>query len=296
MKKQPDAIITGDWHYRDTVPECRTDDFLKAQRKKIKYIIRLAKETGATILNAGDLFHKAYSNKALEISLIKLLKGVDLKAIPGNHDLVGHSWENFEDSSIGIVETAHQEPMILRHSDDDSRFKYSAVLTNFKGRCVVLIHQYVHEPKNRNKQIDGYSVKAMFRENPGADLIITGDNHASFMVRGVDDRLLINPGSIMRTDAKQFDHRPSIYFWYAKNNTAERVYLPINENAVDISYIEKENLKDSRTNSFVERMKHDYELSLSFQENMKNYLSKNKVKKSVEDIIWDCVDETQIND
>ena len=57
-EKTPDAILTADWHLRDDVPVCRTDDYWAAQWTKIEFIVDLANEYDCPIYNAGDIFHK----------------------------------------------------------------------------------------------------------------------------------------------------------------------------------------------------------------------------------------------
>ena len=59
--KTPDAIITSDWHLRETTPRCRTDNFWETQWEKIKFIKRIQKEIEydsgypIPILHAGDI-------------------------------------------------------------------------------------------------------------------------------------------------------------------------------------------------------------------------------------------------
>ena len=52
-----DAIITADIHLRETSPQCRTDDYWKAQEDKIEFLKELQhKHHDCPILDGGDLF------------------------------------------------------------------------------------------------------------------------------------------------------------------------------------------------------------------------------------------------
>ncbi len=290
MENKPAAILTGDWHYRDDVPLCRIDDYLKVQDNKINFITSLAKKYNVPILHSGDLFNKAYSNKALEISLIEKLRDITIYFIPGNHDLVGHSFDNLNDSSIGVVAAAlEQDQDCLLFAQPYKQFYYSG-LVSCEGKKIIIIHEFVDNPAYCNSNIEGYSARKMLDICSEADLVLTGDNHQTFIYPS-NGCLLVNPGSIMRMNVEQINHRPCIFLWYAEDNRVEQVFLPIEKNVIDTSHIDNEKEKDERTSAFIKRMNTKYELSLSFQKNMEEHLKINKVKPSVEKIIWRCIDD-----
>jgi len=95
-KKEPDAILTADWHLREDTPTCRTDDFWEAQWNKVDQICQLqVKYNDCPILHAGDLFdHWKPSPFLLSTALLYLPEiGREFWTIYGNHDLPNHSIE-----------------------------------------------------------------------------------------------------------------------------------------------------------------------------------------------------------
>jgi hypothetical protein len=46
---KPTAILTADWHLRDTQPICRTDDFWESQWIKANYIMELQRKYGCPV-------------------------------------------------------------------------------------------------------------------------------------------------------------------------------------------------------------------------------------------------------
>lgn len=284
----PTAILTGDWHIRLDVPPCRKDDYLLAQSRKIDFIIELSLKHRIPIFNSGDIFHKAYSHKFLETMLINKIKRTKFLFIPGNHDLVGHAHENFESSSVGVLNSAIQGEVSGVLLYEISGFKYSGE-TNFKNRLIAILHEYVHAPKNKKEHIEGFGVEQLFDKLPLHDLILTGDNHTTFTKRK-GNQLLVNPGSLMRMTADQIDHKPCVFLWYAENNSVEQVFLPIEEDVFELEYLEKEKEREEREDAFIKRMNSNYELSLSFKGNMEQHLKVNKIKPAVEKIIWECIE------
>ena len=91
---KPTAILTADWHLRDTQPVCRTDNFWEAQWKKVQYVLNLQNEHKCPIIHAGDFFHTWKTSPYL---LSKTMEHMDSKypflTVYGNHDLPQHNLE-----------------------------------------------------------------------------------------------------------------------------------------------------------------------------------------------------------
>ena len=99
-------ILTADWHLRDDVPKSRTDrdTFFDEQFKKVEFIVNYAIEHDATIMLAGDVFHKSkVSPKVINRLAETIRNDVDILVIPGNHDLPNHNPELLEESSYGTM-------------------------------------------------------------------------------------------------------------------------------------------------------------------------------------------------
>jgi len=315
---KPSAILTADWHIREDTPTCRTDDFFAAQIKKIEFILALSEKHNCPILIAGDLFHKAKSSPFLESTLMLLLRAYPSKnfyskrllVIPGQHDLPNHNFDLIHKSSFGVMIASQ----MIDHLDSEKPVKSSKfILTGFSYgskikpcreasrrlkndfRSIALAHFLVTEssPKGKSKVLRDFagatSAKTVLKNNPDYDLIVTGDNHKSFS-ESYQDRLLVNPGNITRQAADQIDHKPRVALWYAKTNEIEWVEIPIKKDSVTADHLEEQNERDSRLSSFVEKLNDGYEIGLSFERNLKEYLQSNRTKKRTTEIIWEMVE------
>jgi hypothetical protein len=157
------------------------------------------------------------------------------------------------------------------------------------GKEVFMWHKLIWE-KKAPPWSDAPTAKQILKEYPQYDLIVTGDNHASFVVEH-EGRLLVNPGSLTRQTADQAKHKPSVYLWYAETNTVKRVELPIEQGVISREHIDKNKKRDARIAAFVSRLQDDWEVGVSFERNLKRFLKKNKISDKVEAIIREAMEE-----
>lgn len=275
-----DLILTADWHLRDDQPVARTDDYFQAQEKKIEFIQDLSEKNRCPILCAGDLFNKSKSKKSLEIYLMTKLK-YSIYTIPGQHDLPEHSIKNINNSSIGILSSSQTIPVSVVELG-----KINALNTD---PDIAMCHTFIQKPNDKQDKVIGGSMALSFlKKHKDFKLIVTGDNHKTFVVEH-EGRLLVNPGSMMRMTAGQTDHKPCVFLYYADTNTVQPVYLPVEDGVISREHIEEEEKKDKRFQAFVQRLNTDYEVSLSFEKNMKTHITQNKVRKGVSSVIWEAM-------
>lgn len=120
-------------------------------------------------------------------------------------------------------------------------------------------------------------------------IVHSGDNHNPFTAE-YKNRVLVNPGSIMRSTAAQIHHKPRVYLWCASTNKVEPIYLPIKKGVVSRDHIEQQEEQDERRNAYVARMKTDYEISFSYEGNLEKHIKENDVEKEVEERIWEMIE------
>lgn len=123
------------------------------------------------------------------------------------------------------------------------------------------------------------------------DLIITGDNHQSF-VRQKGNTLLVNPGSMMQMTADQENYQPQCYLYYADDNTVEAVNLPTEEGTFNREHLDAKKERDERIAAYIERMNTDWEIGLSFRKNLEAFFNENDVPKKVREIVWRAMEAT----
>jgi len=298
----PDAILTSDWHIRGDRPLCRTDNYMDAQAEKLGFIFKLAHEYECPILVGGDFGHRPFWGDKLLNWFTDVLHGwnIEIFVVAGQHDLPNHRLDKWNEGGLGnlhrnnwIKVIREDEIATLLKGVDIFSFPYSTRLetrTEKSGerfKSVALAHQMViktpvdklwHEQKAN-------SAKKLLKQIPCYDLIVTGDNHQSFAVE-YEGRWLVNPGSIMRMTSAQVTHQPSIYEWYAKDNSINRVLLPVEDDVIDTSHITEVKERDERIEAFVNKLGGDYDVGFSFEDNLKKFLANNRNKKGVVEKIW----------
>ena len=296
--KNVNAILTADWHIRATTPECRLDDFLSAMWKKVKFVFELAKKHNCPILLAGDLGHRSQWPNWLIEKFIRYINSYEatIYAIPGQHDLPQHNLELKKKSAFGIlVEGVHiiDQPKLAHIK----MFPFGVNIdhNDKKEPCVAMAHQMVIDNKQDWPGQKADTATGLLRKFPGYKLILTGDNHKPFVVK-YKGRLLVNPGSLMRTTAIQVDHKPRVYLWDSNTNEVEAVYLPINEDVIDRTHIDgylAPQQQDKRISAYVDRLDQSYELGLSYEKNLQTHMKTNNTETLIEDRVWQAVEKEE---
>jgi DNA repair exonuclease SbcCD nuclease subunit len=300
-----------------------------AEQEAAVYTIRsLCEKHGCPFLCAGDVFNvtketpRNFSKPSANLIRWAAENLPETFAIFGQHDLIAHSLENWEHTGLALLggfpnitivmgETLYHAPggalqgfsygIEMLPADIGQAPDYEPEDT----RHVAMAHQLVWQgkPPFPGAPTDGEATR-LLRKFPGYDLILTGDNHQPFVVRyrpapvphsdnGVTlspDRLLVNPGSMMRMKADQANHEPRVYLWDAEANEVEPVYLPITLGVISREHIEKEEARDERITAFVERLADDgEEADLDYKENMRRALAREKPHKRTEELVWQAM-------
>jgi DNA repair exonuclease SbcCD nuclease subunit len=282
--------------------------------RKVEFVLRLAKQHGVPILIAGDIGLKPQWPSWLEEQFISLVRSffpsVGIFAIPGQHDLPNHNLELWKKSSIGVLHAA-DAIVFWGVKNDYWPNAYQAVDDSFLGHIfcfpygvemidldrkkhvtadptIAMVHTLVTEGEPDEFLKGARSARSMLNEFSGYDLIISGDNHKSFVTKH-EGRLLVNPGSLMRTTADQVDHRPRVYLWYGQDNSVEPVYLPIDEGVISRDHIDDREERDVRIEAYVDRLSQEVEIGLSFESNLEAYFRANRTRNDVADKVWSSI-------
>lgn len=300
--KNVNFIICSDIHYRENIPVARTDDYFQQQRNKIMFIKELQEKYQCPVLCAGDVFDKWKISPEFESWAIECWPK-DFITIPGQHDLPQHNILNFQKSSLNVLWVAGKAVVINYNFERHYEELDGILISGFpwgvepekapKGKRfkIALIHTLTVEDDSDFliEKAGATSAKQLMKLLSGYDLIISGDNHKRF-VRESEKQLLINPGSMMRMTADQYDHEPGVYL-VNRELEYEFVKFPfLKKEVISREHIEKKEKRDERIEAFVKRIDTDYSISLSFEENLEAFIATNKTRQGVKDIIWEAVD------
>lgn len=291
---KPTAIICSDIHARYDQPKCRIDDFLETQIKKWIWLSGLQKKYGCPILCGGDLFHKSKSPSHL-ISLLFKYMPDKIYTVAGNHDLPDHSMLMYPESSIYLLNLTKKLNVVSGRESmpgfNIHGFAYGKPLKNHKHygkpKNVALIHRYIYKDKNPH-DIKGSKAIQVLKDMSDFDLIVTGDNHQPF-IKQYKGRILVNPGSLTRQTSDQIKHKPRIYLWYAETNQIDKIYVPIDKNAVSRGHLTEIEIRNEKIELFVRKLKKSKKAGIDFKTNVDIALNKNKIRSLVKKKIKEAV-------
>lgn len=295
------AILTADIEIRSFQPVCRTDNHWKAQERKIKWLCDLQKENdNCPIFDAGDLLDKKYktnpSHELLNWAIHNL--PYDIYTVPGNHDLPGKSIKNYKNSAMAVLEGAGVLTAVGTTFLDDFAIigfpwgvpiklsnRQSQYINKKKKPIIALIHEMIYENEPPFPGCEGFSAEQVIDMLPGVDLIVTGHHHQTFTLKK-GKQILVNPGSLMRNDADQVDFKPSVFLWYAENNSIKRVFVPIEEGVISREHIEVVKQREERLDAFIEKLGDQTVTGVNFHENLERAVSSKEVAQPVKDKVW----------
>ena len=294
--KIADAILTADLHLTAKIPISRTDDYVKAQENKLRFLSDLSQEHNCPVLCAGDIFDHWNAGPGLCSWAFHNLPG-GIVAIPGNHDLPLHSLTHYKKSALYLLEAVGKITVLKGDQINIGNLKIIGLPYGVKNlhliegrrtnqrRRILLLHELVTQ--NTESSIPGgytaTKILKMFRKD--FDLIVTGDNHQSFTVK-TKKSLLVNPGSMMRITADQADFRPRCYLYYAEDNSVVPVEFPIQKEVHTRDHLIGKKEREERIAAYIERMKTDWDVGVSFRGNLEAFFKENLVPRKVREIIW----------
>lgn len=290
-------LITGDPHIMWRQPIARTDDFMETQIHKLSFITDLMKQYDAVWINPGDTFDEArsyYSNELMNFITTHLPDSI---GVAGNHDLVDNNITNYNKSMLSIAERLgifkllpiDNTPHYLTPSVHVTGFHYGQPFahTNVEGECnIAVFHGMVVDSMDlRSKE---FNAESLLKEYPEYDFIITGHNHKT-IVKTVDNRTLINAGSIYRITASQVDFEPRVYIVDTQTKEIIEIKIPIEEGAVVRDHLERGEDKEELLREVTEKLKIGNISSVNFRENAEEALLSSKFDKAVETEVMSCI-------
>jgi len=285
--KKADAILLSDVPLRETVPVCRTDDFLEVQWKKLRFIKKLQAKHECPVLCGGDLFHHWKPSPELISKTIHNLPK-QFYTVYGQHDLPQHSLELAYKSGIYTLEKAKAVEVLAGCHWGMNPNDVEETMGSLEKRILVW-HKFTYKGKVPWVGCNEPTARKLLKKYPQFDLILTGDNHVTF-TEEYQGRLLVNPGSLFRTTAAQVDHKPCVFLWYASTNTVEQVFLPIEEGVISREHIEKTEERDNRIDAFVSSLNTEFGTELSFEKNLELFYQQNRIRGKVKQIITESLE------
>jgi len=275
-------ILCSDLHLRNDTPICRLDeDWLEFQRTVVHFIVQKANEYSADLVFGGDIFNSAVvPYRVVNMFLQEMQKMVGMVyVLDGNHSAKYHREEFSDESSIGVLKYVGGNIVYLTAKEEktDGRFEHSFRLND----DVTIIHTLTF-PDEIPFSAKAVTVADLFAKYD-TDFLFLGDNHTPFVVQD-GNRVAINPGATTIQTADHIDAVPCVYYVDTgdridvstqsgeeyRRTKSEIVCIPVPHDPalVTANHLEVKKERDGRIASFVETMKQNGKVSLSFEENL----------------------------
>jgi len=295
-------ICTADWHLRSNRPRCRLDEnWIETQKKALDQIVVYAKKHKADVVVIGDIFHSTNETTNEVINLVQEfaleLEKLNLKLfiLAGNHDLPAHNLDNIYRSAFNILLNSKNIYHLNQLDMDDLIVSAS----NFGEKDIInaeiIFKHILCFPENEKLPPSDKIVKPseLFAQFKDAKYIFTGDYHRYFSYTK-NKKVLINPGCLLRQAADMMDYDPCVVLIDFFNEKMSYVTLPIvdDEKMVTDEYIEKEEIRNSRIEAFIERIKENDSVTFDFVQNVHNLLKNNNVDNDTKKIILELMENT----
>lgn len=296
------AIACSDIHLSHSPPIARSEepDWYEAMARPLRELQQLQNKYAVPILCAGDIFHKW--NSPPELINFALRELPEMWAIPGQHDLPYHRYEDIRKSaywtlvsSEKIEHLGREEVMCLDQiglrltgfpwdHEPENRKKY----TDDGFIDIALIHKYIYSNK-RTKFTD--APKEAHIKNlklRGYDIAVFGDNHIGFSSK-VGDTKIFNCGSLMCRNIDQIDFAPRVGL-IKSDCTIETCYMDCSQDVfIEPSEKSKETID---AEGLIEDLK-GIDSPESFRDRINQTLESKKVNRALKSEIGEILDEAE---
>lgn len=281
-------IITADWHIRNTRPRCRIDeDWIKTQQKALNQIAEICNDRKLPLMVVGDIFNSNSDTSFECINMVQKLADYigGIYILAGNHDLPYHSSENIDKSAIGVLLQSENVFKIEDYSDEFSAPNFDEERNSMP---YMFIHTLTIPSKDKPDFIQCETPESLLEKYPTAKWIFTGDYHRNFVYEK-NGRYVINSGCLIRQVSDMKNYQCGVYLVDTEMEQIEFIPIIDNEELVNDEYIIRENEREERIESFVNKLKDVESVSLDFIDNVEKALLVNKIDEKLKDCIKELI-------
>jgi len=298
------AVLVSDIHLSLKAPICRDPsvDWFETMAFYLKQLdVEAIKHNHVPIVCAGDIFDRwNCNNEVVNFALDHL---PIMYAVPGQHDLPTHNYEEMHRSAYGTLVRAGRIKMIIPGAPtywNSTKLvlwgfpwgdEVTPLVTPLEGINIAVVHEYCWQKGSSYPGAPKGNKLAGFKNKlKGYDAALFGDNHKGFLAEcnGID---VLNNGGFMRRKSDEKNYQPCIGLLY-DDGSIERVPLDTSiDKFVEIS--EAEEACDFEMESFISELESLGESGLDFIETLERYLLENKkdittgteneIRKAIED-------------
>jgi DNA repair exonuclease SbcCD nuclease subunit len=303
------AIFVSDLHLSATAPLARAaePDWFAAQQRPLDEIRRLVEiNDDAPVLYAGDIFDRwNASAETINFALEHLPHGY---AVPGQHDLPNHNYNEIERSAYwtlvaaGHIHNVHPDAPVQVKTNRGEVLEIHGfpwgvepvpiLSSDYEKICIALCHKYIWIP---GCEYEGASDAGLVSglQLGGWDAVAFGDNHCGFDASTHHGVPIINCGGMMRRRINEMEYRPSCGLLH-EDGTISRHYFDTTQD-VFAKYTENETIVERilDASQFVAGLRDlDSGEALDFLLAVRRWLEENKAAPLVADYVRRACDGT----
>jgi DNA repair exonuclease SbcCD nuclease subunit len=227
-KNRVNLIWTTDWHFTDTPPGRRRDDYRQALLDKLTFVCGLTEKLNGAALCGGDVFHNKKpfhqgNSLRLIIDLIRALQRFPQERMfgsVGNHDIQYDRMDTLSRQPLGLLievgayHNLNRETVIFTNQDESVKvsvetFSYAEGAETIQNILNVgprqpgvtfrigIVHAYGH-PGNAGDMFGTRTIGYNELEGNDFDVLLWGHDHSRHGVDEVGKTTHVNLGSMAR--------------------------------------------------------------------------------------------------
>lgn len=294
-------LFATDGHFSTKRPIARTEatdeEYIENQIAKRRQMLEYAKDKNISlIVDGGDFFQywKLDDASKLLIDIVLLFKqypSIKYHVNIGNHDIKNHSIQNVKSSLIGLL--ASMGCISLEEPEWFDFFAYGAELKT-RDNKIAVVHENIFE-SSVPSYMSGFTAQELADKMQGYDLFLCGHNHQQFAWSN-EKQIVLNGGSIMRTNAKQKRFKPA--FWEVSvGETIDKPLLKCNDVSIKRHYfkliggVSDAHLQKTQIETFVESTQEfEQQDVFDFRQDVQNELEAKKPSADVQRYVMEAME------
>lgn len=253
------AVLCSDIHLSHTPPAARSaePDWYAAMQRSLDEVARLAKRYECPIICAGDVFDRW--NSPPELINWAADHMPKMYAIPGQHDLPEHAYEQIKRSAywslveMGVIENCAGVTKIspaLTINALPWGWELQPCERKFEGVSLAVVHKYVWKPNyGYLGSPDDARIEGVRRQLKGYDALMFGDNHKGFLAGSS----VLNCGCLIRRKQAERRYKPCVGL-LMDDGSIYRQYLDCSADKWLTVVEEKEEQNHPELEKFLERL------------------------------------------
>lgn len=302
------AVLVSDLHISPNPPIARSveSNWYDVQDKYLSELIDLCDLYNCPLVIAGDIFHKPIVPPETINFLMKRLPE-NTFAIPGQHDLPDHRYDDIQKSSfytlvlsgsVKLLENGIGHPL----KGDWLAYGYpwgfdieDDIMKEPGEKALAVVHSYIwmgdnkYEGAPKGKNINKWLEKLRDRE---FDAAVFGDNHKGFycMSEVESDPWIMNCGTFIRRNIDEINYKPMVGLLHESGAIHEYLLECEDDNFIDVGDALKAIESAMEATDFIRELSGLGKTLIDFMEAVERFCVKNGVDKRVMQVIQNAME------